>query len=240
MKSQIYTHQSIRERHIRQINDFVWPFYNKILPQFHDIEIEADNAAREYLEIASSRFSEDDDPDAYYEAANEHGLSHYSILNLGRYTATLAWHATLFEFFHQQIRLFLFSELSHNFAFDSKVFCEKFTDVKACFLEHNFDVSKLASWSKLIELQTLCNAIKHGDGNSLQNLRAIAPEKFKSSLSGDLFELYKTTLLEVTLDLNEETLSEYVYAIINFWNDLPERCFSDANHVPLKKYRLPT
>jgi hypothetical protein len=230
MKSQIYTPEMTRDLHIRQINDFIWPFYFKILPQFQNIESEAEQEANDYWErLSSLPFEEYSslDPSIIAEQATNHGIDHYMMMNLGLYTATVAWHATLFEFFHQQLRLFLFDEMRHCFKIELPTFCSNFAEIKKVFSLHNFDVTTISSWEEIYELQILCNTIKHGDGKSLEILRRIAPARFKYSDEMDLFNLYKTTLLEITLDINNETLDGYRKALINFWNKLPERLYSD-------------
>ena len=230
MKSQLYIPSMTRDLHIRQINEFVWPFYHKILPQFKNIETEAEQVANDYWQrVMSLPYDESSnlDPSDFAEQAQNHGVDHYMMMNLGLYTATIAWHATLFEFFHQQVRLFLFNELQHSFKIELKTFCSKFIEIKEVFELHNFDVTTLNSWNKIYELQILCNTIKHGDGDSLERLRAIAPNRFRTQDQIDLFELYRTTLLEITLDVNEKTLEEYKNGLIAFWEDLPERCYSD-------------
>jgi hypothetical protein len=230
MKSQIYTSEMTRDLHIRQIKEFTWPFYYKILPQFKNIETEAEKVANDYWhEVMSLPYEESLslDPGDFAEQAQNHGIDHYMMMTLGLYTSTVAWHATLFEFFHQQIRLFLFSEMRHCFGIELKNFCSKFSEIKEVFDLHNFDVTTMDSWNIIYELQILCNTIKHGDGDSLERLRKIAPNRFRTQDEIDLFDLYKTTLLEITLNVNGETLEQYQNALIEFWKNLPERCYSN-------------
>ena len=230
MKSQIYTPSMTRELHIRQLNEFVWPYINKILPQFSDIESEANKVSDYYWEDVMSRpvFEDSsDDPGIYADTAIERGNDHYMMLNLGLYTVTCAWHATLFEFFHQQIRLFLYKEFRHLSDIDIKDFCGYFSEIESFFNFHNFNITKLDCWPKIDELRLLCNVIKHGEGDSAEKLREIAPHRFKDQNGIDLFGLYNTTLLHITLNIDDKSLEYYRVATETFWNEIPERCYSN-------------
>lgn len=68
----------------------------------------------------------------------------------------------------------------------------------------------------------LCNVIKHGDGDSAKRLRKIKPALFKQEDNIDYMKIYKTTLLEETLNLNEMTLQNYRDALLSFWDEIPE------------------
>jgi hypothetical protein len=230
MKAQIYTPQMTRDLHIRQISEFTWPFFNKILPQFRNIDDESEQVADDYWQQVMAIPADESsmlDPSDFAEQARDRGIDHYMMMSLGLYTATLAWHATLFEFFHQQVRLFLYKEMEHDFKVELKKFCTNFSEIKDVFSSYKFDITTINSWGKIYELQILCNTIKHGDGDSLEKLRSIAPGRFKMQNDIDLFNLHKTTLLEITLDVNEGTLREYQDAVCDFWKKIPERCYTD-------------
>ena len=229
MKSQIYTPTITKDLHIRQLNEFIWPFFNKIIPQFTHIEDEADRVSEEYWEnMMSQSVSYDSiDPGNYAESAMERGLDHYMMLKLGLYTVTAAWHATLLEFFHQQLRLFLHNEIKHIVKIDIKKFCGDFNSIIDFIKFHNFDIKSMPCWEKIDELRWLSNVIKHGDGYSADKLREIAPHRFKEQEGTDLFQLYKSTLLEETLSIDGESLNDYLNATVIFWRELPERCYSD-------------
>jgi hypothetical protein len=40
-------------------------------------------------------------------------------------------------------------------------------------------------------------------------------------------ETFKTTLLEETLSIDEKTLQNYSEALLYFWDEIPERNYSD-------------
>jgi len=141
----------------------------------------------------------------------------------------VTWHAMLYQLWEQQLRSFLFREISHVREMEFKGFCKEFKEIKAELKSHNVDVKSFSRWGKIDELRELCNVIKHGDGRALNRLREINPSLFRkgSVITVDLVELYKTSLLEETLDVNETTLQDYRDALLSFWDEIPERNYSE-------------
>ena len=77
----------------------------------------------------------------------------------------------------------------------------------------------------------MCNVIKHGDGSSAKKLRDINPDLFKKpdlfNKESQMIELCKTTLLEETLNIDQNTLLCYKDALLSFWDSIPERNYSN-------------
>lgn len=215
MSSQIYLHETQRKLFKNQIDEFAWCYFNKLLPQFLNIEEESEAYANNLDPFTIGP-----------EDAWDLGVQHYQLLNLGLYQISCTYHATIFEFFHQQIRLFLFSQVSndHRGKGFSK-FCSYLNNVVKIYENHKYDFKKLSSWEKLEELRLLCNVIKHGDGGSCEELRQVNPKIFLKQDDFDLMNLFKTTLIEITLDINDKTLNEYISIVKNIWDELPERCY---------------
>lgn len=215
----------IRNYHKKQIDNYAWPYFNRILPQFENIEDEANKYSQDIFDDLCNNCPnpEDQDPSDFVAPASEAGLMHYEMLKLGLYTSTVCWHATLFEFFNQQNRLFLYKELSRYYEIQFNSFCMSFTDVKNIYNNSSVNIENISSWKKINELRLLCNVIKHSDGYSSKELRMIAPRLFLSDNTIDYLELYKTTLLEVTLNINRKTLCTYINAVKTFWDELPDK-----------------
>jgi len=226
--SQIYVPAMTRAYHKRQLDGFAWTYFERLHPTFFDISKEADTAADEYYNDTLNMSASDDFDDAasVAEEAIEKGLTLYETLSLGEYTLTAAWHATLYEFFEQQLRLFLYKELTNDYILDFRTFCTSMKDIKQCLEAHDFDVQTISTWSCIDELRLLCNVIKHSDGTSASDLRKRNPLLFKNMNGIDYLKLYQTTLLEISLDINETTLRNYVGALHAFWDEIPERNYS--------------
>ncbi|MBT9169497.1 MAG: hypothetical protein DDT19_02857 [Syntrophomonadaceae bacterium] len=234
MKSQLYIPEETKEYLKAEITDYVEIYFQKLLKVFEDIENEADKKSTEFYNNFMNMPAYDDyiDPASIAEKALEIGIEHYSYLKLGKYHLIATWHATLYQLWEQQSRLFLFREMSHVRKIDFKAFCAKgsINEIKEKFQFHNVVIEKFSCWHKIDELRLLCNVIKHGNGSSANELRDKNPELFKKP---DLFnkeiqmiELCKTTLLEETLNIDQNTLLCYKDALLSFWDSIPERNYS--------------
>jgi hypothetical protein len=211
-----------------EISSYVDIYFEKLLPVFRDIENDADRYASEFYENFMARPAYDDSVDisSIAERALEMGIQHYSYLKLGRYNLTATWHATIYQLWEQQLRLFLFREMSHVYKIEFKTFCTNLKKIKDNFKFHNVDIESFSCWPQIEELRLLCNVIKHGHGDSAQKLRSLNAALFKRDRDIDYMDLYKTTLLEETLNIDETTLQNYKEALLSFWEQIPERNYS--------------
>ncbi|MBK8780308.1 MAG: hypothetical protein IPO22_00565 [Anaerolineales bacterium] len=162
--------------------------------------------------------------------AFEAGLDYFENISLMKYNNLAAWITILYQFWEQQVRLFLYKEIKQCYEIDFKEFCAKgIKEIKEVFKLHNVDIETLSSWSKINELRLLCNTVKHGDGGSAQDLRTIAPDFFQhiSLPDSDILDLYKTTLNDEVLNIHDDLISLYGDNLGNFWDELPERMYSE-------------
>jgi hypothetical protein len=236
MKSQLYVPEMTRRYPKSEIHSFVQIYFQKLLPVFKDIEAEADKLATDFYDDFMSQLAHDEyiDPASIAEQAFEMSIEHYSYLKLGKYSLTATWHATLYQLWEQQLRIFLFREMSHIYKLQFKSFCTTIGKIKEFFLFHNVDIERFVCWPKIDEVRFLCNVIKHGHGDSADKLRNTNPSLFKREPSlfdkeqvMDYMESYKTTLLEETLNIDETTLLQYRDILISFWDEIPERNYSN-------------
>ncbi len=111
---------------------------------------------------------------------------------------------------------------------DFSAFCTRgIEDIKEVFNEFGQDLERLNSWSKIEELRLLANVIKHGDGWSATKLKQLRSDYFDAeSKSTDLLDLYKTTLGERVLNIDDSEHGIYCGAIIQFWDELPDELYS--------------
>ena len=229
MKSQLYLPEITRRYLKSVISDYVEIYLKKLLPVFKDIESDADKYANDFFDNFMSQPACDDsiDPASIAEEAEDIRVDHYLHLKLGKYNLTATWHATLYQVWEQQLRQFLFQEMSHDYNIQFKTFCTKLSKIKEKFKFHNVDIENFSCWPEINELRLLCNVVKHGDGKSAKELQKIKPTLFKQEDGTDYMEIFKTTLLEETLNINEMTLQNYRDALLSFWDEIPERSYSD-------------
>ncbi len=229
MKSQLYLLETMRISLKSDISDFVKIYFQKLLPVFKDIERDADKIRDDYYNNIMSQPACGDsfDPASIAETARDEGIDYYLYLSLGKYNLTATWHATLYQVWEQQSRRFLFQEISCVYNIPFETFCINMSKIKEKFKFYNIDIESFSCWPQINELSLLCNVIKHSDGCSAKKLRKIKPTLFKQEDGTDHMEIFKTTLLEETLNLNEMTLQNYTEALLSFWDEIPERNYSD-------------
>lgn len=203
---------------------------------FSNIKEESKTIAEERYREMGSYFNPDcDDESDFAEAAWEAGLEHYEGMSLMQYNTKLMWISTLYQFWEQQVRKFIYEEVNMTHQFIDKKgnkmpfkdFCTRgISDIKEIFLDFDQDLEKLSCWGKINELRLLTNVIKHGDGRSATQLKKLRPDFFKViHIKSDLLDLYKTTLNKIALNINDDEFQIYCEAIINFWDELPERMY---------------
>jgi hypothetical protein len=225
MKSQLYLHDSLRKFYISEIETFIHVFNLKLFPAFSNIDQEAEQLGQDYFEeVMNSPGDGSIDPATLAELAMDKAISHYSDLSLVKYEFTAISTATLYLIWEQQVRRFLFKEMSHVCEIKYSEFCTGIKQVKEKFKKHNVDIEKLNSWPRLNELRLLCNVIKHGDGDSAKELLKINKDLFKPQYYKDVYRRnLDTTLLDEALQLNQYLFNNFGENIMTFWNELPER-----------------
>ncbi|HAN10511.1 MAG TPA: hypothetical protein DCP90_07845 [Clostridiales bacterium] len=229
MKSQLYMWNQLREKYKKEIKQLLDTYENRIAVVFKDIEGEANKVRDEYYENPSDFYGDPADIDCSAIAydAEMIGLEHYEMLDLMKYNTRAMWISTMYQFWEQQVRGFLYNEIRHYYKIDTKDFCTNgMKEIKEWFKEHNTNLEELKSWQKIEELSLLNNVIKHGDGKSAENLRKVRDDLF---MSGDIdkLELYGSSLCERALNITDEMVNEYAEVLMQFWNELPENMYSD-------------
>jgi hypothetical protein len=231
MKTQLYLWHGLRERKKEELSIIKVIYFDKISPIFENAEEEANKYYNEVSESLMSNYHPDyNDIDPYnvYKSALNASLEKYEVLSLMRYRNLAMWISSLCQVWEQQLMKFLKAEMKHDgYEFDDKGL--EFKDIKEAFKMHNVDLEKLECWKHIKELRWLVNVLKHGDGNSAKSLRKARPDLFKSEYDGkaDMLEFHDSSVLEVTLKINNNDFLIYHDALIEFWDELPDRMYSD-------------
>ncbi|WP_257985569.1 hypothetical protein [Bacillus sp. V5-8f] len=88
---------------------YIDTYTKRIAPVFDNIEEEAKQIADEHYREMGAYFNPDyHDEGDFAEAAWEKGLEHFEGLSLIRYNTKLMWISTMYQFWEQQVRKFLF------------------------------------------------------------------------------------------------------------------------------------
>lgn len=214
-----------------QISQFVDLFILKLNPVFENIDEEAEEHGNEFFNnFCGHGDPESIDPGDFAEEAMDRAFKHWEFLNHGKYVLLASWHVALYEAFEQQIRCYLYRELSHNFKLTINHVFPKFNDMKKILFLYQIDLASLKGLKQIDHLRLLCNVIKHGEGESANELRKKRPDLIKTHDDTDLLYLYESSLLEEVLEINEKTLVEFGNAIKDFWVSFPERSFCKERH----------
>ncbi len=236
MNNQLYLDDMKRKYYIAEIIAFEKTYKHKIFPIFENIEQEADKFAQEKFEklCRNNAYNEYADEASFAESTNDETISYYGELSIAKYQITATSISSLYHLWEQQIRKFLFCEISHSKNLDFKKFCcNVMDDIKERLPKYNIEIEKFSTYNKLNEHRLLTNVIKHGDGDSATKLRKINETLLKKN---DFSNFLDTTFLEKNLNINQDLFFDYAKNIKEFWNELPGRAFlCETKSCKLKK-----
>lgn len=162
--------------YVKAYGEFV---LNEILTPLSNLENRADEIANsEFERLGSQPAYEDCDVDigALAERAFNKGLAFYETMSPLRQTALNLFAAGLFHLIEQHL-----ANLCRDATFEvAPPRDTKLKIVREWYQSHfQLDLSSLAPWPKIDELRLVANAIKHGEGDSADELRKVRPELFQ-------------------------------------------------------------
>ena len=234
-RTELYLYNNQRKIFKNDITNIKDLFFERIFPVFSNAEQEA----TEYQETLWNNLmeqpccSEDGypiDPADFVDSIQEEGFNRYEILRLMHYRTITMWLACMCQVWEQQLYTFVIQEARNSgIEYSASDIKKGFSFCKDAFEYHNQSFESMTCWKKIKELRLLVNVIKHAEGDSEIQLRKIRPDFFTyDSGAGDidLLQLYKSTLLEPTMQVSEQDFNEYYNALITFWDELPERMIS--------------
>lgn len=228
MKKRLWLDNRYVEIQCKPYDYLVQVYQTKFANLFDDLENESDKVANEYFECLGQQYSPDEvDMDYLVDASFNKGLEHFEMTRLAEYNMTLMWFATMYQFWEQQVRHYLYLEGGYRMQSENPIafknFCNNIHNIKKEFLKYEYEIEKLACWKDINELRLLANVIKHGEGSASEELKKLRPDFFYDEfLDANVFDLYGTSLNEKTLVLNEKQLLIYKGALQAFWSELLE------------------
>lgn len=243
VRAQLYLHSKLREKFKKPYNYYTEIYFNRVVQVFENIDVEAEELARNHYEELGQYFDPDiHDESDFAERAIEKGLEYYDAVSLVKYNNKLMWISTMYQFWEQQVRKFLFDELKQSITIlyndkgqeiDFRNFCAKgILEIKEEFRCFEYDIERMKSWSCINELRLLANVIKHGDGGAATSLEKLRPDFFKSEITEfNLMKSYRTVLNEQVLNIDDSELIKYKEALNSFWDELPERLYCELEEI---------
>lgn len=198
----------------------------RLLTQFESLNEEAATAEQNFIEENGSKFDPDrDDAGSFYEESAEAGREFYRLLSDMREQTYLSVAAGIFHELDKQLRQWLAREVRRcgfSEAAESKIWSVNFRDI-VDFLEGiSYKVRSKKYFTRLDALRCVVNVYKHGNGNSLKELKKSYPEYISSfSLAGSRVAMVGWVDYSY-VKISDEQLKEFSEAIVDFWKGLQE------------------
>ena len=216
---------------LRQIEFYGTAFNERIFPAFDTVESELEAYMNNlYQELGRMPYDDSIDMSDVAELAQEQGVEYYESLSGVRQSITSIALAGLYHLIEQQIGFFLRKEVLDSWEVNemSPFPAKELPDRLA---SRGIVVTDFPSWPKVDQLRLIANAIKHGEGRSVEQLRTIRPDLFdEPQFRGD--SMFASIAVPVLLPLAGEDFfpttddfSMYVEAARGFWAELLTRYF---------------
>lgn len=248
----LYLRPSLKEDYIR-IMDVLADNHARIYKAVYErLKTNTNEVADKFKEEAESgqntNIPQYTDYGDYMEAVQDYVFERLDEQFLMHYQFELMSLSNLYQVFEQQIRQWLFEEMTHNenqSINQVKFYLEndKGEDVYGEFYSNFGKITNLLrelkltftdlfgdeelivetdTWKTIRECNLLSNTYKHGSGGSASNLYDLYPQYFKKVDKTRLMDLYRTTNLKRVLDVYEISFEKYCNAIKEFWKNMKE------------------
>lgn len=218
----------IRDAFVPQIRALRHTYEERIVPAFEDIDEEADEVAEQEWRRLGRGAGPNADPADLAETAREKGVDYYLTAQDTLQGITNLMTVGLRHLVEQQMLLFLRkallrrAEAGNPDLFRAPVFLNRLA-------AEGVRAEEFESWPVLEELRHVSNAVKHADGEAVDELREIRPEAFRrpDPVVQDVFgdrpvrnrPVYQP-LFGQELYVTDERLHEYFDAALEFWDEL--------------------
>jgi len=210
----------------------------RLLSQFENMESEADKAAEEHLEKMSIHFDHDKhDPSDFYEAAHEKGIEFYQLLSDMNETTRLSVIAGMFHQWDKNLRDWIVREIHHwhqgkNVA--QEIWKADFPKIMEFLVAFGFNVKALSCYEWLDAMRLVVNVFKHGNGKSLDELKALFPEFIVDPFGGEGDHQFFLHYFEHTdMKVSDAQLDQFSEVILDFWMAVPKEIYlSEEIDVP--------
>jgi hypothetical protein len=213
----LYLSHFQRERNIRQLKLFSDIFKSRVYPLFSNIDNEANEyGKKQYNDIIIRKPCGYDDECTVAEQTQEKETEYYLMLCDVRYQILASFLVSLYQIWEQQLIYFVNEEcakerIDKKFGYSTQIHLYKNNKIEI----------KLNP--KINRLRALVNVIKHGDGKAGNNLRKLYPQYCTNDFGIDTLGLYKNSLLDRSLVIEDKDFNMYKDVLIKFWKSLPER-----------------
>lgn len=227
-----YMWEPQRESFIESHNFYVEQAQKRLISQFNNLNEEAENYGEKWLEEAGKCFDpERHDPGEFYEEAHEKTIEYGMLLSEMRAQTILSviagmyhqWDKTLREWMVQGARLWGGDNIFYKIW---KVDISKIFDL---FESLDWNIRNEEFFHKLDACRLIVNIYKHGNGDSVHQLKKKYPNYFYDFVSQDFHE--NGWFDHNLIDLKDEYVEEFSASILDFWRKVPEHFFDSESLV---------
>ncbi|MFY0639790.1 MAG: hypothetical protein JXR16_02010 [Bermanella sp.] len=213
---------------------FVDQALGKLAKAFDNIQQEADDYGNEYLKKISRHVNpETDDLGSHLEQAYEYAMDFGVSLEDLKRVMHLAVVASIYHKWEQNLKKWMTNEIKHwgvNEDVIKRVSKATLDELIQLISSLGWDVKAEAFYPKLDLCRMVCNAFKHGEGGSFNELKKL-PEYFGRSGQN---ELLKEHLDPEWLEVSNSQILDFSNAICDFWRNIPEYIFDSDEIEPAK------
>lgn len=207
---------------------------SRLLSQFDNMEEEAEKYAEEWLEenIYYIFDPDEDDPDDFNDQANEASEDFhqnlYDLNNQARFAIT----AGMYHKWDKELREWIIQESRHSslgIYMKENIWNVHLKGIMDLFQGCGWDI-KNENFYKLIDAcRLVVNVYKHGNGNSLDDLKKYYPEYIFNPLSNEEFKFNFGYLDHSDLILTDDNFQTFSDAIVTFWQSVPNKIYCSEN-----------
>lgn len=210
----------------------------RILSQFDNIEVEANEALDKWVEDRQRFFDpEEHDYTDFMTKANDEAINYFDLLSDMHNQTRLSIVASIFHEWEKQLRSFLTKEanLPHtNDNVRSKIWKANFDQIVELLECLGWKLKEMSFYISLDRCRRVVNVFKHGDGDTFKELKENYSEFFDYSPDcGYVGVDYSQYAAYSHLRVTDDHLNEFSGAIVKFWQDIPDNLMaSDLGNLP--------
>ncbi|WP_173915975.1 hypothetical protein [Halobacillus sp. Marseille-Q1614] len=248
----LHLRPSLKEDYIRIFNVLADNHTRMYKAVYERLETHTNEVADEFKEEALSgqntSIPKYTDYGDYMEAVQDYVFERLDEQFLMHYQFELMSLSNLYQVFEQQIRQWLFEEMTHNenqsinqvkfylennkgedvygeFYSNFRKLTNLLRELKLTFTDLFGDEELIVEtdiWKTIRECNLLSNTFKHGSGGAASNLYDLYPQYFEKVDETRLMDLYRTTNLERVLAVNKISFKKYCNSMKKFWEKMKE------------------
>lgn len=142
--------------------------------------------------------------------------------------------AGMFHEWEKEVRDWLSRELGHNFRIEHlgpKIWSVLISDLLDLFTGWGWDPRSLSLFEQIEACRLVVNVYKHGNGKSLEDLKARFPRYLRDAVDGDEETVWAKLADHTRVTVTSDNLRDFQAAFKQFWQSMPENIFWDDSFM---------